>query len=101
MSVKIISVAKQLPKYSRTTEEIIPFLKSCKNEVFIIVNDSTIIDFKRINNTFVKLKWFSKDSLKFHNIFHTELALYTVDNDEFSTLTLDIKERDSLLKQIK
>src|SRR6478752_6932373 len=26
MSVKIISVAKQLPKYSRTTEEIIPFL---------------------------------------------------------------------------
>jgi predicted naringenin-chalcone synthase len=26
MKVKIISVAKQLPKYSRTTEEIIPFL---------------------------------------------------------------------------
>ncbi len=26
MSVKIVSVAKQLPKYSRTTEEIIPFL---------------------------------------------------------------------------
>ena len=26
MSVKIISVAKQLPKYSRTTQEIIPFL---------------------------------------------------------------------------
>jgi predicted naringenin-chalcone synthase len=28
MSVKIASVAKQLPKYSRTTEEIIPFLDS-------------------------------------------------------------------------
>jgi predicted naringenin-chalcone synthase len=28
MSVKITSVAKQLPKYSRTTEEIIPFLDS-------------------------------------------------------------------------
>jgi len=27
MSVKIISVAKQLPKFSRTTDEIIPFLK--------------------------------------------------------------------------
>ena len=26
MSVKIIQVAKQLPKYSRTTAEIIPFL---------------------------------------------------------------------------
>ncbi len=26
MSVKINSVSKQLPKYSRTTEEIIPFL---------------------------------------------------------------------------
>ncbi len=26
MSVKIVTVAKQLPKYSRTTEEIIPFL---------------------------------------------------------------------------
>jgi len=28
MSVKIKTVAKQLPKYSRTTEEIIPFLDS-------------------------------------------------------------------------
>ncbi|HMI07898.1 MAG TPA: hypothetical protein VK528_10160, partial [Flavobacterium sp.] len=26
MSVKIISVAKQLPKYSKNTEEVIPFL---------------------------------------------------------------------------
>ena len=26
MSVKIKAVAKQLPKYSRTTEEILPFL---------------------------------------------------------------------------
>ncbi|RZK12074.1 MAG: type III polyketide synthase [Flavobacterium sp.] len=28
MSVKIVTVAKELPKYSRTTEEIIPFLDS-------------------------------------------------------------------------
>lgn len=28
MSVKIVTVSKQLPKYSRTTEEIIPFLDS-------------------------------------------------------------------------
>jgi len=27
MSVKIVSVAKQLPKYTRTTEEILPYLK--------------------------------------------------------------------------
>ncbi len=27
MSVKIVSVAKQLPKYSRTTQEILPYLK--------------------------------------------------------------------------
>ena len=27
MSVKITAVAKQLPKFTRTTEEIIPFLK--------------------------------------------------------------------------
>ncbi len=38
MSVKIVTVAKQLPKYSRTTEEIIPFLDSWlfgKDERFI------------------------------------------------------------------
>ena len=32
MSVKIISVAKQLPKYTRKTEEIIPFLKLWMHE---------------------------------------------------------------------
>jgi len=38
MSVKIVAVAKQLPKYSRTTKEIIPFLDSWlfgKEERFI------------------------------------------------------------------
>jgi len=38
MSVKIVAVAKQLPKYSRTTEEILPFLDSWlfgKEERFI------------------------------------------------------------------
>jgi hypothetical protein len=32
MSVKINTVTKQLPKYSRTTEEIIPFLDGSKDK---------------------------------------------------------------------